>query len=371
MVENGFGGTEFLARDAEGADSSLYDWGSEELVHDSRLIIKTAAQLGMTVSTTSGTNWSTANLTTITPDDKAAAKELDYTCETLAPGQTRSGLIPKCENLQPYVTQQVLIAAVAGRRTGETNGRSVLLDKDSLRVLEPKNEELTFTAPEDGEYELVYFWMHGTGQVSTPSVGRSVTVNYMDRYGIDALTAYWDEHILTQELLDIIRQSGRVQMYMDSLELTTYGKGGQFWGYTVLEEFKVRRGYDLTPYLPFIVKKGGPFDPVWLYWYECQDAEFLHRLKNDLYQTFTDLYMDNMMKPMQEWLHGVGMTLRSEISYGLPFEISPACQVCGWSGNRDPGICLPAGFLPWTFRRCSHLRHPVFQRDGSTPGPEL
>ena len=24
----------------------------------------------------------------------------------------------------------------------------------------------------------------------------------------------------------------------------------------------------------------------------------------------TDLYMDNMLKPMQEWLHSVGMTLR-------------------------------------------------------------
>lgn len=345
MAENGFGGTEFLARDADGADSSLYGWGSEEWVHDSQLIIKTAAQLGMAVSTTSGTNWSTANLTTITPDDKAAAKELDYTCETLSPGQTRSGPIPKCRNLQPYVTQQVLIAAVAGRRTGKTNGKSVLLDKDSLMVLETENEELTFTAPEDGEYELVYFWMHGTGQVSTPSVGRSVTVNYMDRYGIDALTDYWDEHVLTDELRDIIRKSGRVQMYMDSLELSTYGKGGQFWGYTVLEEFKARRGYDLTPYLPFIIKEGGPFNPVWIYWYECEDAEFLRRLKNDLYQTFTDLYMDNMMKPMQDWLHSVGMTLRSEISYGLPFEISqPAKYVDGVETETLEFACQPDSY---------------------------
>ncbi|WP_251205782.1 hypothetical protein [Acetatifactor aquisgranensis] len=36
----------------------------------------------------------------------------------------------------------------------------------------------------------------------------------------------------------------------------------------------------------------------------------------------TDLYMENMLRPMQEWLHSIGMTLRSEISYGLPFEIS-------------------------------------------------
>ena len=29
-----------------------------------------------------------------------------------------------------------------------------------------------------------------------------------------------------------------------------------------------------------------------------------------------------MLKPMQEWLHTHNMTLRAEISYGLPFEIS-------------------------------------------------
>ncbi len=32
--------------------------------------------------------------------------------------------------------------------------------------------------------------------------------------------------------------------------------------------------------------------------------------------------MINMLKPMQEWLHTHNMTLRAEISYGLPFEIS-------------------------------------------------
>ncbi|MCG8527428.1 MAG: hypothetical protein MI748_13675, partial [Opitutales bacterium] len=36
----------------------------------------------------------------------------------------------------------------------------------------------------------------------------------------------------------------------------------------------------------------------------------------------TDLYMDNMLKPLQEWLGSIGMTLRAEISYGMPFEIS-------------------------------------------------
>ena len=43
-------------------------------------------------------------------------------------------------------------------------------------------------------------------------------------------------------------------MFMDSLELSTYGAGGLFWGRTVAEEFRSRRGYDITPWLPFLTR---------------------------------------------------------------------------------------------------------------------
>lgn len=111
-------------------------------------------------------------------------------------------------------------------------------------------------------------------------------------------------------------------MYMDSLELETFGKGGQLWGYHYPEEFEKRRGYDLTPYLPFILKEPGMMQLVFEYHYHCTDEAFIEKLHCDFYQTMTELYMENMLKPMQEWLHGHGMTLRAEISYGLPFEVS-------------------------------------------------
>ena len=79
LYEKGFGATEFLALPDYGADKARYGWGSEEWVHDSRVIIEKDTEFGMGASMTSGSNWSNANLTTITPDDKAASKELDYT----------------------------------------------------------------------------------------------------------------------------------------------------------------------------------------------------------------------------------------------------------------------------------------------------
>ncbi len=337
LHEKGFGAAEFLAMDEAGADSSRYGWGSEEWVHDSQLVITEATNRGMGASMTSGTNWSNANLTTIDPDHKAAAKELEFTAETLAPGASRSGLLPKPEQVESshpfghkekYNTLE-LIAVIAARRVSQKED-VVYLEKESAIVLTDRVEgtgndrSLTWTAPAHGEYELMTFWMHGTGQTATPSVSISYTVNYIDKYGVEALIDYWDKVVLTPELRNSIKKNGRVQMYMDSLELSTYGKGGQFWGYHLLEEFEKRRGYDLTPYLPFMMKMGsGMFTfGEFKYYYEDQDTGFMTRVRNDLYQTMTELYMDNMLKPLQEWLHSIGMTLRAEISYGMPFEIS-------------------------------------------------
>lgn len=323
LDETGFGAIEFLAMEEPGCDSALYGWGAEEWVHDSHTIVEETTKRGMGVSMTSGTNWSNANLTNITPDDKAAAKELDYALEILKAGQTRSGNILESELTMPNVTKQDLVAVVAIRLIGEKEGKTYL-DKDSAVVLteQVKDGTLTWTAPKDGEYLVFFFWIHGTGQTAEPSMSTSYTINYIDRYGVEAFIDYWESTVLTPELRKNIEENGRGMMYMDSLELGTFGKGGQFWGYHFLEEFEKRRGYDLTPYLPFILKEAGMMQPVYKYFYFCEDEVFTEKLLNDLYQTMTDMYMDNMLKPMQEWLHSHNMSLRAEISYGLPFEIS-------------------------------------------------
>jgi hypothetical protein len=323
LHEAGFGAAEFLAMGEAGADSKLYGWGSEEWVHDSNLVIKEVTKRGMGASVTSGTNWSNANLTTINPDDRAAAKELDFTVETVKAGKTRTGKLQKCEIKMPNVKEQELVAVVAGKITGQ-NGQSKIMDEESILVITPdvKEGSLTWTAPEDGDYELMTFWIHGTGQIAEPSVSVSYTVNYIDKYGVEAVIDYWEKEVMKPDLVQTIKENGRVMMYMDSLELTTYGKGGIYWGYHLLEEFKRRRGYELVPYLPYIIKCVPMMLSPGFFYHEMINKTLNNKVKNDFYQTLTDLYMDNMLKPFQEWLHSVGMELRAEISYGMPFEIS-------------------------------------------------
>ncbi|MDO4259450.1 MAG: glycosyl hydrolase [Actinomycetaceae bacterium] len=365
----GFGGMEFLAMDEEGIDHSLYGWGSEEWTHDSHLVVEETTARNMSVSFTSGTNWSNANLPTITPDDRAAAQELNFTVEQIH-GQRSGALTPidlatdgapsslPGERCQPTVEHLVAVVAIAtaGQACSGDESGAPVLDLASAQILtsqvtgpttitcpigdngEPisgqptQTPSLDWKAPDNRNWLLFTFWQHGTGQTASPSASRNVTVNYIDRDGAQAVIDYWDSVILTPALRKTIAQNPRTQMYMDSLELNTWGKGGMFWGFDFSEEFSSRRGYDIDPYLPFLTRSTSMMAASTVYLYEPSDSqsEEIAKVRHDYVETLTDVYIENMLRPFAAFLHDNGIALRAEISYGLPFELTrPGPEVDG------------------------------------------
>ncbi len=368
ICDSGFGAAEFLAMPEPGADSGIYGWGSEEWTSDSRLIIKEATEKGLGFSLTSGSHWATANLPDTyiwqgepyTPDHKAASKELDYATVLVAPGERVRGPLPRPAHIEAIAgdihgsaatyTEHVFEGVVAakilrvregcgqsneyreGTGTGELDAGTLLDLTGSVRQ-EEGEYFLDWQAPQDGTYGLFCYWMHGTGQTASPSVSTNYTINYMDRYGVDALIDYWEEVVLTDELKETIRRNGRGEIYMDSLELLTYGAGGIFWGYHLKEEFLKRKGYDITKYLPLVTmdqaRVTGRRPKV--YDYTAPGAEdLIRRVRTDYAHVISCLYVENLLSPLAEWLHSLNMTLRAEPSYGVNFEISlPASAIDG------------------------------------------
>lgn len=370
LSDAGYGAIEFVTLNEEGVDHQRYAWGSEEWAHDSALMIREATKRGMGVSFTSGTNWGTANLPNITPDDEEASQEIDFTSERVASGKTRGGALKLCESVEKNVfgrkpnlnfNKQRLIHIAAFRVDPDPDpAAAVAPDLShipdeaierimSSRMLAPNPPEVTYldissgrdltalarqdetgtwaldwTAPDDGEYELITFWMHGTGHHSEPSVGTNVTIDYISGKGADALIVYWMANLLDEELIETIRENGRVQLYMDSLELETYGNGGHYWCRAFIDEFEKRRGYDLRPYLPFILRAS---ERTIDYWYQAAGQEaLLKKVRTDLYQTLTEMYSENTLGKLRTWLHSIGMTLRAENSYCQTFEITYPMQ---------------------------------------------
>ena len=85
-------------------------------------------------------------------------------------------------------------------------------------------------------------------QESHPAAETAYCINYFDEAGIEALKEYWLAHILDDEALNAKIQAGDVQLFMDSLEISTE-YGCAFWCDDMAEEFLARKGYDIRPYL--------------------------------------------------------------------------------------------------------------------------
>ena len=338
----GFGGMEFLAMDEADVDHSRYGWGAEEWVHDSHVVAEELAARDMSVSFTSGTNWSNANLPSIDPDHPAAAQELNYVVLDVAGGGSFGGELPRIDLMEEREDSalpghrvapslQYLEAVVAAPLGGDE--ASVLSVDDVVDLTSQVNDgSLEWTAPDARAWKLFVFWRHGTGQTASPSASVNYTVNYLERAGVDAVIAYWRDVVLTPELTRHIAANPRAQMYMDSLELSTWGQGGMFWGPTVADEFRARRGYDVTPWLPLLVRTVAMMASGTVYHYEADEGHRLEveKVRHDLVGTYTDLYLEHMLRPFAEFLHFNGLQLRAEISYGLPFELTrPGPEVDG------------------------------------------
>lgn len=334
--KSGFSGVEFLAMgEAGNPNNAGYGWGSEEWIEDTKLLIREATERGMGFSLTSGAHWGNANLPVtweIEPgvnwsaDHPAAGQTLSQSSVDVAAGETFAGELPRTVGEVPDVTKTTLAAIVAVGYSGE--GGPTELDPEDAQALTWDEADLTDTgvqiewmAPETNDhYRLYAFWIHGSASKSEPSASTNYMINYVDPEGVQALQKYWEENILTPDMQQLIRENGRGELYMDSLELGNRGNTGLLWGFTLLDAFEERNGYRLEPYLPFLM---GSFSSSSVnFTYFPNDVvtgdtgnAFIDRVRNDFYQVMTDTYTRNVLEPMTEWLHGFGMSLRAEPAY--------------------------------------------------------
>ena len=340
----GYGGVEFVTLDeSRYLDDASYAWGSPEWIHDTRVIIEECQKLGMSVSMTSGTHWATANLISITPDDEAASQELGFVTVSLEAEDGKlpsyEGELPQCK-LPRNTTEQHLVRVLAAKVTERGTGKlakgtvkPTLIDLSSIVDLTDlvREQEGTFfidyTAPEAGDYDLFAFYRYGTGEAYSPAVSNSYTINYLSRSGAQALIDYWNTEVLTPEVQTLIDEIDECDLYMDSLELSVHGSNttGQLWCMDMSEQFEARNTYSIDLFLPFLIKTGGTFGSPNTWYYEPageEDSGFIENLRLDFMQTQTELYMENCLRPIADWLHSRHMKLRAENSYGAPFEIS-------------------------------------------------
>ena len=158
--------------------------------------------------------------------------------------------------------------------------------------------------PPAGDWQVLRFGYSITGAKNRPSVpaGSGLEVDKLnEKYVVDYLDGYLGP--ITRELGSLVGDHPS-HIMMDSWEA-----GMQNWTDDMAEEFKARRGYDPTPYLPGLAGR------------VVQSAEVSDRFLWDFRRTLADMYADNFYGAMDSELEKRGLKTYAEAS-GVALEIT-------------------------------------------------
>ena len=336
LYDGGWRGVELCMQSDRAVPNDLYAYGSAMWTHKWNLMMNKLLDLGMSVYLTSGTNWSTSNVPGLDPDSQAAMQNVTLGTSTVAAGTNVTVLPVPQASVQRAAAK--FVTAYAYRVVSGT-----AVDPNSYINLQPLitqgadvwTQNLNWTVPADGSYQIFAIWTEGTYQTSSPAITTSYATNYFDSRGVDALKAFWQANYLSDPALVNKFEHGDVQLFMDSLEITPGTAGITWWSEDMAQQFQARKGYDIMPYLflmyglpqvnavynAYIPRAQGTYDL-------SGNANLREKIINDFLDVLTQLYRERMLQPLQTWLHSVGIKTRAQISYGRSFEISePAMDV--------------------------------------------
>ncbi len=153
--------------------------------------------------------------------------------------------------------------------------------------------EKLITQADAGGTTYYFVASHTRQQVKRPAVGAEGFV--LDHYDPAAIAL----HLSTvgEKLLAACGKNPPYAVFSDSLEV--YGAD---WTPNFLDEFRKRRGYDLTPYLPALVTDIGPKTGA---------------IRHDWGKTLSELADANYLTPIRQWAAAHGTRFRSQ-TYGIP-----------------------------------------------------
>ena len=165
-----------------------------------------------------------------------------------------------------------------------------------------------------GDYVLIGTYMRGTGQVmsdgpfggaSDAMYSRTYVTNYFSAKGVDAITNYWETHILDDELKALLRANGS-SIFEDSIEASAKS-GGSFWSDEILNEFNEE--YSYKDIIPLIVTQGSSkFTSV----IKTDLTDTLGDVEEDYKLALGDLYENVHAKAISNWAKTFNYTYRAQ-----------------------------------------------------------
>jgi glycosyl hydrolase family 106( putative alpha-L-rhamnosidase) len=283
MKAEGIGGVEIatlypLALDDPKTGFHNQQFLSDEHLDAIRFAAATGRKLGLRVDITLGSGWPFGG--PHIPVTQAAA---ELRVETIPiPQGTDSITVPDIATGEQLIA--VFLGPVKDGQVSLQDAKLVSTIADG-RLLIPPSPEAN---------DAIFFISSRTAMtVKRPAVGAEGFV--LDHYDRGAIETHL--HAVGDRLMEAFGDQPPYAVFSDSLE--DYGSN---WTGDLTNEFRARRGYDLTPYLPALIG---------------DDGALTASVRHDWGKTLTELANERFLAPVHEWAKKHRTLFRSQ-TYGFP-----------------------------------------------------
>jgi len=272
ISEAGIGGVELQVLYPVAMEGNI-DFFSPEFFKYLNYIVDECDKLGLGVDLTLGSGWPFGG--TFITKDMSPDILIPYQQDIIGPTNYSFDFT----NILPGKVVRAVLAKVVDGRIDEKFLRDVTdhVHKTYISVW-PWGEEVKDIEVGEGVHRLYLFVSNEYRQ----RVGKAAP--NMDGYAMDHCRKDVTDLYLSQlgdTLLDNIDSTKIRSVFCDSIELT-----GSNWTKYLIDEFKERRGYDLTPYLPALWQDISNISPY---------------IRMDYYKTYGELTVENFFKRINEW----------------------------------------------------------------------
>lgn len=205
-----------------------------------------------------------------------------------------------------------------------------------------KDGSLTWQVP-DGHWTVMRIGYTANGRKNHPAPAAGTGLE-CDKLSREAAQAHWDG-MMGKVLAELGPLAGNADSGLNNVLIDSYEVGCQNWTAGFAEEFRKRRGYDLTRFLP--VFSGRVVD----------SPDITERFLWDFRKTVADLFAENYSGAFAEMAHRAGLQYSVEPYGNGPFNDLQYGNCCDipmsefWTGGTSPGNAKLAASLAHVYGR--------------------